>query len=276
VEGENRYREVVNLESGFRLFNLNLRYKDPEKKGTADEVRLQLNSIGDPYPSGRLDIKKTKTYQLSAYYREYEYFFDRQDLPPPNPFGTSPTDNHDFNQKIKREGLSLAVFPSDQVRFDLGYSSVQREGAAAVPRAFTFVPNLAQDLDERFNEFFVSANFPWKSWDFYIKQSYWSFDNNNRIDRPPTLAEKRKEEVGTYVTTVKAHSRLGDRWDFDAGYIYARSEGDARLDTAPIVLVGTVREDGTKAWFASTGVKAMMEEEVEQMEVEMEEVEAMK
>jgi len=66
--------------------------------------------------------------------------------------------------------------------------------------------------------------------------------------------------------------------------------GNAMLDTmvmlpklcvAPIVLVGIVRADGTKAWFASTGVKAMMEaaaepEDVEAEEVEMEEVEAEK
>ncbi|MGE5840010.1 MAG: hypothetical protein ACM34H_08735 [Deltaproteobacteria bacterium] len=237
VEGENRYREVVNLDPGLKLFNLNLRYKDLGQKGPADEVRLHVNSIGDPYPSGRLDIKKNKIYQVSAYYREYEFFFDRQDVPPPIPFGTSLTDNHDFNQKIKREGLSLALFPADQARFDVGYSSVQREGVAGVPRAFSFVPNLLQNLDERYNEYFVSANIPLNSWDFYIKQSYWTFENNDHINQPPTLVEKRREEVGTYVTTIKTHSRFGERWDFDAGYIYAHSRGDARLDTVPAILV---------------------------------------
>ena len=43
VEGENRYREVVNLDPGLKLFNLSLRYKDPGKKGPADEVRLHVN-----------------------------------------------------------------------------------------------------------------------------------------------------------------------------------------------------------------------------------------
>jgi hypothetical protein len=67
----------------------------------------------------------------------------------------------------------------------------------------------------------------------------------------------------------------------------ADMQGNAMLDTmvmlpkacvAPIILVGTIRADGTNVWFASTGVKSMMEEEVEEemepeemeMEVEME------
>jgi hypothetical protein len=237
VEGENRYREVVNLEQGLRLFNLNAWFKDPERKSAADDVRLQLNSIGDPFPSGRLDIKKNKVYHLSASYREYEFFFNREELPSPNLFGTPLTDNHDFNQKRRRGSLSLSLFPAEEIRFDLGYSFSRREGEARVPRAFTFVPNLKQDLDERFNEYFVSASFPLRGWDFHIRQSYWTFENTNRIDQPPTLVEKRNEDVGTYVSTVKTHSRLGDRWDFDAGYIYAHSKGDARMHTAPAVLV---------------------------------------
>jgi hypothetical protein len=236
VEGDNRYREVVNLEQGFRLFSLNLRFKDPERRGPADDVRFRLNSIGEPFPSGRLDVRKNKVYHFSAHYREYEFFFDREELPSPDPFGTSLTDNHDFNQKRKAGSLSLSLFPSEKIRFDVGYVSAGREGEAGVPRPFTFVPNLKQDLDERFNEYFVSADFPLQNWDFHVKQSYWTFENENRIDEPPTLVEKRNEEARTYVSTVKAHSRLGDRWDFDAGYIYARSEGEARLDTTPAIL----------------------------------------
>jgi hypothetical protein len=237
IDGIDRYREVVNLMDGLRLFNFNLSFKDPARKEFVDDARIRVSSIGDPFPSARLDIKKNKAYHLSADYREYEFFFNRADLPSPFRFpDTQLTDNHDFDQKRRRGGLQLSLFPAEEIRFNAGYSFADRKGEAGVPRAFIFVPNLKQNLDERFNEYFMSMDFPLSNWNFHVKQSYWTLENENRIDQPPTLVENRKEDVGTYVSTVKAHTRLGDRWDFDTGYIFAHSEGDARLNISPASL----------------------------------------
>lgn len=237
IEGEDRYREAVNLMDGFRLFNFNLQYRDPEGEGLADEVRIQANGIGDPYPSGRIDVKRHKKYQISANYRESDFFFNREDA------GVLLTDNHDFNQTRRNGAVTLSVFPADEIRLDLGHTFSRREGEAGVPRIFTFVPNLKQDLDESLDEFFVSASFPVGAWDIFVRQSQSLFSNSDRIDQAPTLTEERDEEVTTRVSKVTAHSQVNDRLDFDAGYVFARSDGEARLNISPALLVGSGASD---------------------------------
>jgi hypothetical protein len=237
IEGENRYREVVNLMEGLRLFNFNLRFRDPEGNGLADNVRIQANGIGDPYPSGQLDIKRHKAYHIAANYRESKFFFNREDA------DDLLTDNHDLNQTRKKGAVTLSVFPTDEFRLNLGHSFSRREGEAGVPRIFTFVPNLTQDLDESLDEFFVSASFPVGAWDIFVRQSYSIFSNNDRIDQPPTLTEERDEEVSTRVSKVTAHSQVNDRLDFDAGYVFAHSDGDARLNIRPALQVGSGASD---------------------------------
>gem|GEM_PF-1473721 len=245
IAGEDRYREVVNLEEGLRLFNFNVWFKDLERTGAADEFRLRVNNIGDPFPSARLDIKKDKVYQLSAYYREFKYFFDREDTPPPFDFvNTLLTDNHDFNQRRRMGTFALSLFPSNEVRLNFGHSFAERTGETGVPRIFTFVPNLTQELDEQYREYFGSIDFPLGAWDFNIKQSFSTYENNDEIDSFPPLVEKRNESIRTYVSTIKTHTGLGDRWDFDAGYVLAHSDGDSHLQTLRTIPIQLDSGDG--------------------------------
>jgi hypothetical protein len=224
IDGRNRYKEVVNLRDGLKLFDFSIWGKNLEgEKGFVDYVGLNASGIGDPFPRGRLQIKKNKTYDLVVTYKEYKYFFDRED-------NTFFTDNHNFNMRSRRGTLTLSVFPKEDVRLNVGYSHSQRDGDAGVPR-LTFPFSMEQDLKERFNEYFISADFPVGGWDLHVKQSFWNFENKNKMSGPQF--EKRDENVNTYVSTVKAHTRFGERWDFDAGYIFAHSEGRADLTAAP-------------------------------------------
>ncbi len=225
IDGRNRYKEVVNLMEGLRLFDFSLQGKDIEKKGFADSFSLNLSGIGDPFPSGRIELKKSKAYDLVATYKEYKYFFDRDDSFPL-------TDFHDFHQKRRRGALTLSLFPKEDFKLNFGYSRSERDGTAAAPR-FNFAGSgQEQDLRERLNEYFVSADFPIENWDVHVKQSYWDFKNRDKMDGPEN-AELRDEHVSTYVSDFKAHTQLGERWDLDAGYTYAHSEGRAGLITDP-------------------------------------------
>jgi hypothetical protein len=223
IEGRNRYKEVVNLMEGLRLFELSLWGKNlDEKKGLVDYFSFSGGELGDPFPSARLEIKKNKTYDLVASYKEFKYFFDRED----NFFFT---DNHDFNQRTRRGTLTLSLFPKEDIQLNVGYSHSQRDGDTGVPRQPFFFA-MDQELKEGLNEYFVSADFPIGDWDFHIKQSYSNFENKDKVNGPQF--EKRDEDVNTYVSTIKAHTK-GERWDLDTGYIYAHSEGRADLATVP-------------------------------------------
>lgn len=223
IEGRHRYKEVVNLMEGLRLFELSFWGKNPT--GWADFFSFEATGIGDPFPSSRLRVKKEKAYDLVATYREYKYFFDRSD----DPFFS---DSHDFNQKRRRGTLTLSLFPMEDVKLHLGYGYGDRRGDALVPRAFLDLHE--QDLKERFNDYFVSADFPVGNWDIHLKQSFWTYENRNRIE-DSILIERRKEEVDTYVTTLKGHSRLSERWELDVGYAFGHSEGRAHGVSIPPV-----------------------------------------
>ncbi|OGP77297.1 MAG: hypothetical protein A2V86_00170 [Deltaproteobacteria bacterium RBG_16_49_23] len=231
IEGRDRYKEVVNLMEGLRLFNLSLQGKNQEKKGLVDSLSFNLNGIGDPFPYGRLQIKKAKTYDLVVTYRESRYFFNREDFFTPS-LGEPFTDNHDFHQRRRQGAVTLTIFPQDDFRLNFGYSHAQRAGDMRTPRAFIYlldIPNLEQDLKERLNEFFVSADFSIGTWNFHVKQSRWNFKNENEIEEPGFLVEKRKEDMNTYVSTAKGHTRVGERLDLDLGFTYAHSNGRAHF-----------------------------------------------
>ena len=236
VDGRNRYKEVVNLMEGLRLFDFSLLGKDLDQKGIVDTVSFNMHGIGDPFPSGRFEVKKNKSYDVVATYKEYKYFFDRTDTP----F----TDNHNFNSRNRRGTLTLSLFPTDDFQLNFGYSHWQRDGDAVVPRVLVvpFPIFVEQDLREKMNEYFVSADFPIGTWDFHVKQSYWNFENKDRTESPAQF-ERIKDNVKTYVSTVKGHTRAGDRWDFDIGYVFAHSEGRADIDTAPVFAVTTGKSE---------------------------------
>lgn len=224
-----RYKEVVNLFDGPRLFDLNLWGRSSEGSGLADFFSFTANGIGDPFPFARLQIKKDKAYDLAAVYREYRWSFNREDE-------DLLTDNHDFHSTRRSGSVSLGILPSQDLRFTLGYRHADREGDGRAPRAFLLPDSQIIDFNERLDEVFAAADFRTGGWNFHLKQSYWTYKNTDDMDGPAQV-EGRDERVDTYVTTLKAHTKIGERLDLDAGYIYANSTTRASLFTRPVILV---------------------------------------
>ena len=230
-DGRNRYKEVVNLSEGLRLFDFTLRGKDLDQKGLVDYVSFNMHGIGDPFPTGRLEIKKNKSYDLVATYKEYKYFFDRTETPL--------TDNLSLNTKTQIGTMTLSLFPKDDVQLNFGYNGWRRDKNGQVPRfsvaGFPFTVE-SQDLNEKMNEYFVSADFPIGNWDLHVKQSYWGYKNR---DKAANLiqGEKIVADTETYVSTIKGHTQVGERLDFDLGYIFAHSEGQSQIGPSPCVAV---------------------------------------
>jgi hypothetical protein len=280
---EDSYEEVVDLQDGLKLFDLNLLGRRTEgTTGPVDYFRFNLNGIGDPYPSGRLEVKKKKAYDFSASYRQFKYFTHLED---PGPF----SNNYSFDATLGRGAVQLSVFPKEDIKLNFGYNLAQRTGDVLVPRPF--FPVEEQDLDEQLNEFYISADFSVGIFDFFVKQDYWNFKNKNEIDGTyqastrqscvqchgvvhfpafscltchPTVhpsgssPEKRDESTDTYVTTVKAHTRLGEQWDLDAALVYAHSSGDADLTTTPVFALPGSGETEADTWIGEFGVSYLL------------------
>jgi hypothetical protein len=82
------------------------------------------------------------------------------------------------------------------------------------------------------NEYSISADFPVEGWDFHIKESFWNYHNKDKIDASPVF-EDQNANVNTFVSTLKAHTHFGERWDFDGAVVYAHSNGWSSLNTIP-------------------------------------------
>jgi hypothetical protein len=225
----NRYKEDVNLMQGLRLFDFSLFGKNLEPgKGLVDYFSLTGRDVGDPFPAARLEVKKNKSYDFTATYNQYHYWYNRED----NFFLT---DNHDFSSKFTTETVNLSVFPKDDFRLNLSYRHWARDGEAGVPRldSPTAFP---QDLREGMNEYSISADFPIGGWDFHIKESFWNYHNRDKIDAS-AVSENRDENMNTFVSTMKAHTHFGERWDFDGALVYAHSNGWSSINTAPEIVI---------------------------------------
>ncbi|MGD0919137.1 MAG: hypothetical protein ABSB22_22065 [Thermodesulfobacteriota bacterium] len=221
----NRYKEDVNLMQGLRLFDFSLFGKNLEPgKGLVDYFSLTGRDIGDPFPAARLEVKKNKSYDFTASFNQYHYWSNREDV---GWLG----DNFNFANKFTVETVNLSVFPKDDFRLNLGYRHWGRDGEAGVPRE-NFPMPLPQDLDEGMNEYSISADFPVGGWDFHIKESFWNFHNQDSI-HVPQYFENRNENTNTFVSTIKAHTRFGERWDFDTALVYAYSNGWSSINTFP-------------------------------------------
>jgi hypothetical protein len=230
-----RYKETVNLMEGLRLFDFSLFGKNLNPgTGVVDYLSLTGRSIGDPFPSARLEVRKNKTYDFVTNYRQYKYYSDRED----NFFLT---DNHDFSTTSSILTTGLSVFPKNDIKLDFNYRHWQRDGDAGVPR-LTLPMALSQDVDEGLNEYSVSAAIPIGGWDFNVKQSFWNYRNRNKINQPEFF-EDRSENTNTYVSTVKAHTQFGEKWDFDGAFIYAHANGWSSITTAPEIGINSGRGD---------------------------------
>lgn len=71
----NTYRSIVNLGSGPRVVNVDLKLiPPPHENQVADSVIFQAHSWGDPYNTMRLDMQKNRLYRLTSNYSNISYF----------------------------------------------------------------------------------------------------------------------------------------------------------------------------------------------------------
>ena len=107
------YRSIVNLASGLRLVNLDLKYdpSGPEKK-LADSVLLQLHDIGDPYNSARLDMKKNRIYEFRGSYSNIAYYNNLPSYANPTMATTAAfLDQQAYDTQVRNFSNELVLFP---------------------------------------------------------------------------------------------------------------------------------------------------------------------
>ena len=129
------YDTLVNLQSGFRLFDQTLSMDSLNHSEPFD--RLNLNSFGwagDPSNAARLRISKLKWYKFNASFRRDQNYFDYNLLANPlNPSTSTPSipidvSPHAYYNRRRMYDFNLVLLPQNRVSFRLDYSRVRNEG----------------------------------------------------------------------------------------------------------------------------------------------------
>jgi len=107
------YRSIVNLASGFRLVNLDLKYDPPPKENNvADSIILQLHDIGDPYNSARLDMKRNRIYEFRGSYFNIAYYNNLPSYADPTLTTTGAfLDQRAYDTQVRSFSNELVLFP---------------------------------------------------------------------------------------------------------------------------------------------------------------------
>ncbi|MGO9242076.1 MAG: hypothetical protein ACLQBJ_14835 [Bryobacteraceae bacterium] len=107
------YRSIVNLASGFRLVNLDLKYDPPPKENNvADSIILQLHDIGDPYNSARLDMKRNRIYEFRGSYFNIAYYNNLPSYADPTLATTGAfLDQRAYDTQVRNFSNELVLFP---------------------------------------------------------------------------------------------------------------------------------------------------------------------
>lgn len=107
------YRSIVNLASGLRLVNLDLKFDPPPKENNvADSILLQLHDIGDPYNSARLDMKRNRIYEFRGSYFNIAYYNNLPSYASPTTTTTGAfLDQRAYDTQVRNFSNELVLFP---------------------------------------------------------------------------------------------------------------------------------------------------------------------
>ncbi|HEX4642774.1 MAG TPA: hypothetical protein VH161_04880, partial [Candidatus Acidoferrales bacterium] len=138
-----QYREMFDLEKGFRLLDLNL-YGDSQegKNSFADHFSLQTSGLGgDPFPTAQFAISKDKIYDFRVDWRQSYYYWNQNDnvvLPiAAATVGISKglTSNHDWATVRKFGAVSFTLHATNNLRFHFDYDRPSDDGTTFTTRA---------------------------------------------------------------------------------------------------------------------------------------------
>src|SRR5689334_12855706 len=137
---EQKFAELFNLRSGFRLHDINMAGTAVDNQRFADSFSFAASGIGgDPFEAGQLRISKTQLYDFRANYRQSYYYFDRND-DQPHPAGVAGLfTNHNFATVRKSGSVNFTAYTTNDLRFNFEYYRTARDGTTVTTRTLDYV-----------------------------------------------------------------------------------------------------------------------------------------
>ncbi len=280
---QGKYDQLLNLQQGFRLFDLELNAQPTElNHGWFDYFSLTAQGLGgDPFPVVNLDIRKNGLYKLRVNYRATQYVYE---LPQ-----TAYTPNRGWNDRRRLGDVDFRYTPTRNLGFQFFYNRTERVGTDLATSPFFYLP-LAPDVWEAFgratavtwvvplqqkaNLFGAGIDYRLGKTNFHAEQSYRTYNNPANLqgfaNQPVALIGPSSPAQSVILqnwntfssfnipaTSLRLDNKVNERLLLRASYVYTHSSGPTSLDGSVLVpgifpgLPGVVNPSTTLSYLGS-------------------------
>jgi hypothetical protein len=246
VDGsESKYREDYNLQSGVRLFNLDVSgtANDPAKS-SLDRFHLLVDTPGnEPVSTYLFDASDRQHWDFRANFTRSKYFYDVPALfEAPVPGDDKVTDLHQFDLTRTNGAVDFTLWLPNLPKIFLGYRLYQEDGntisTVNIPAGDTFL--VRAPLDSRMHVGVAGTEFDALGTNVFLQQQYRRTIRNLGDHGPlqgdvqgldptddSTLTRYNAaggEHIDEPVTTVRLRRPIGDRVELTGGYFFAHAD----------------------------------------------------
>lgn len=267
---ESKYRQQVNLDSGPRLFGLELAFEPGQRSGQApDRVAVSAYGLGgDPYSSISAEVRRFGAYGFEYQHRESEYFYDDLLIDPadivPNAANGGDYRTFDLNRVQDTAGFDLKL--TERATLTLGFDRYERSGESTSPIDISREEfELDAPVDETLQTYEAGLRYDFDRWSLSFDQRFREFDSDAHAFLPGASegsAPGAPTRLDSYVldqpygydtseSQLGLQARLADRWKVAANLFYAdldmdfdASESIQGVDFAGDDLSGTTTGSG--------------------------------
>jgi hypothetical protein len=261
-----KYNELFNLRTGFRLHDINMTGTAIDAQRFADIFSFAASGIGgDPFEAGQVRLSKTHLYDFRANYRQTYYNWDRNDEQS-HPAGLAGlTSNHNFSTVRKFGSANFTAYPTNDLRFNFEYYRTGRDGTTLTTRTLEYIgapafwagflranPYVIEaPVNEIANRFSGGVNYSWRDWNFAYKAGYQTYEETLTLDNiapgqrsintnDPATANERLDRASwlefrnltTPISEFSYNGRAGSRVQIRGGYIFFKYSGPASLNAS--------------------------------------------
>lgn len=239
---KDKYFEDLNLRSGPRLFNLDLRIV-PVASDVFDLLNVDASNLGDPFQSFGVTLKKYSQFNFRFRRNESAYFY-RDTLVPhelANIRGSTGGDFHTFNHRRVDDQIDFDFDVSRRAEVFVKVNRWTRVGESTTTLDIQRDEfELDRPLDEVKNDYTVGFQWKFDNASLYFDETYRSFQSSGRTFLPgASFGENTTDSAELFFveqlmpfdyempqSTIKVNLRPDSRLQINAGFIYSDLDAD--------------------------------------------------
>jgi hypothetical protein len=273
---QEKYKELFDLRSGFRVQDFSLYSNDERKSPLYDSFFVTASGIGgEPFSGGQFLLKKNQVYDLRVNYQQSYFYWNRNDdqSQPTGLHGL--TTNHDWSTVRKVASVNFAAYVTPKLRFNFEFQQTGRTGDTGVTRTLDYfgAPStwggflranpygVASPVDEHSHRTTAGISYSTGDWSFFYRAGYQWFEENTHltnmvsgersinIDDSTTARELLTDaswsgirKLRTPISEFSYNGKLSPRIRMRGGYIFYRYTGPSSTNGS---FDGSARTTGT-------------------------------